>query len=183
MLETAPSFEARGLPSNTWMPGPTPLTTPNDTQFHTMTQQSPHWLQWVAANSPPKLPLPLRRSRAKSNTPLLIHPTHHPKQHPDPISRFATIHMCGRRHGTSECSVPWALRSMERRAIWKFEYFAHLVRKCLFTSPKLRFLIHVTPLMGGCINGTLRYEGPKSASYHYFLPIAYTLWVKKTGPL
>jgi len=40
------------------------------TQFHTTTQQSPHWLQWVTANSPPKLPLPLRRSPPKSNTPI-----------------------------------------------------------------------------------------------------------------
>jgi len=45
-----------------------------------------------AANSPPKLPLPLRRSPPKSNTP---HPTQHPKRHPHPISCFATIHMCG----------------------------------------------------------------------------------------
>ena len=56
----------------------TPLTTPNDSaialqcmQFHTTTQQIPHWLQWVAANSPRrKLPLPLRRSPPKSNKPL-----------------------------------------------------------------------------------------------------------------
>jgi len=41
------------------------------THFHTMTQQIPHWLQWDAANSPPpKLPLSLRRSRPKSNTPI-----------------------------------------------------------------------------------------------------------------
>ena len=40
------------------------------THFHTTTQESPHWLQWDAANSPPKLPLPLRRSPPKSNTPL-----------------------------------------------------------------------------------------------------------------
>jgi len=26
-------LEARGLPSNTWMPGPTPLTTPNDSSI------------------------------------------------------------------------------------------------------------------------------------------------------
>ena len=40
------------------------------THFHTTTQQSSHWLQWNAANSPPKLPLPLRRSPPKSNTPI-----------------------------------------------------------------------------------------------------------------
>jgi len=32
--------------------------------------QSPHWLQWDAPNSLPKLPLPLRRSRPPSNTPI-----------------------------------------------------------------------------------------------------------------
>ena len=40
------------------------------THFHTTTQQIPHWLQWDAANSPPKLPLPLRRSPPKFNTPI-----------------------------------------------------------------------------------------------------------------
>jgi len=40
------------------------------THFHTTTQQSPLWLQWDAANSPPKLPLRLRRSPLKSNTPI-----------------------------------------------------------------------------------------------------------------
>jgi len=39
------------------------------THFHTTTQQSHHWLQWDAANSSHKLPLPLRRSPPKSNTP------------------------------------------------------------------------------------------------------------------
>jgi len=42
--------------------GPTPLTTPNVSsiavRFHTTTQQSPHWLQWDAANSPPNCPFP-----------------------------------------------------------------------------------------------------------------------------
>jgi len=40
------------------------------THFHTTMQQSPHWLKWVATNSPRKLPLPLRRSPPKSNTPI-----------------------------------------------------------------------------------------------------------------
>jgi len=39
------------------------------THFHTTTQQSPHWLQWVAANSPPKLPLPFNDHHRN-----LIHP-------------------------------------------------------------------------------------------------------------
>jgi len=33
MPETDRSLEARGLPSNTWMPGPTPLTMPNDSSI------------------------------------------------------------------------------------------------------------------------------------------------------
>ena len=41
------------------------------THFITTTQQSLHWLQWDAPNSPPKLPLLLRRSPPKSNT---VHP-------------------------------------------------------------------------------------------------------------
>jgi len=63
----------------------------------------------------PKLPLPLRRS-----PPHLIHlpstdPTHHPKRHPDPISRFAIIHFADRHTDgpcSVPCSVPWALRSL-----------------------------------------------------------------------
>jgi len=37
----------------------------------TTMQQSPHWLQWDTPNSPPKLPLLLRRSLPPSNTPIL----------------------------------------------------------------------------------------------------------------
>jgi len=36
----------------------------------TSMQQSTHWLQWDAPNSPPKLPFPLRRSPPSSNTPI-----------------------------------------------------------------------------------------------------------------
>jgi len=41
----------------------------------------------------------------------------HPKRHPDAISRFATIHMCGQTDGDDECSVPRALRSIESDAL------------------------------------------------------------------
>jgi len=41
------------------------------THFHTMMQQSPHWLQWDAQIHP-KLPLPLWWSPPKSNTPIPI---------------------------------------------------------------------------------------------------------------
>jgi len=50
--------------------------------------QSLHWLQWDAPNSPPK---------TATSSPRLIHPSldrpNSPlKRHPDPISRFATVH-------------------------------------------------------------------------------------------
>jgi len=38
--------------------------------FCTTTQQSPHWLQWDAPNSPSKLPLPLRWQPPPFNTPI-----------------------------------------------------------------------------------------------------------------
>jgi len=87
-------LEARGLPSNTWVPGPTPLTTPNDSSIslRNSTQRRnkvPINYNGTPQIHPHKLPLPLRRSPPKSNT--------------DLISRFATIHMCGQtdvgRHG------------------------------------------------------------------------------------
>jgi len=54
----------------------------------------------------PKLPLPLRRSPPKSNTPIPSPtPLTTPNIHADPISRFATAHMCGRTNGTDECSI------------------------------------------------------------------------------
>jgi len=41
-------------------------------------------------------------------------PSHHPKRHPDPISRFATAHFCWPKDrptdGQVECSVQWELR-------------------------------------------------------------------------
>ena len=41
----------------------------------------------------PKLPLPLRRSPPKSNTPIPSPSIHHPKRHPDPFSRVAARHV------------------------------------------------------------------------------------------
>jgi len=83
------------------------------THFHTTTQQSPHWLQWYAANSSPNCPFPFNDHHQNLIHPYWARPTHHPKRHPDPISRFATIHMCGQTNGTDECSITWALRSTE----------------------------------------------------------------------
>jgi len=69
-----------GAPSNTLMPRPTQRTTPNRgtdgslTHFRTAISQTPHWLQWRAPYSPPKLPLP--RPIPKSN--YLRNPWTHP---------------------------------------------------------------------------------------------------------
>ena len=93
-------LEARGLPSNTWMPGPTPLTAPNDSSIalRTSTQRC-NKVTIVTMGcrkfTPQTAPSPLT-SPPKSNIPLPSPtPSHHPKRHQDPISRFATIPMCG----------------------------------------------------------------------------------------
>ena len=77
-----------------------------------------------ARNRARNRPLPLRHVDFHLTHECLgqwAHPTHHPKRHPDPISHVVTAHMCGRTHGTSECSIPLGLRSMERRANNKSE--------------------------------------------------------------
>jgi len=57
--------------------------------------QSPHWLQRDAPHLPQNCPFPFDTH--------LIHlsldnrPHSHPKQHPDPISRFATVHFPDRQ--------------------------------------------------------------------------------------
>jgi len=58
----------------------------------TNTQQSPHWLQWDAPNSPPKLPLPIDVHHPIEYTHQSTDTTHHVKWHSDPISHFATVH-------------------------------------------------------------------------------------------
>jgi len=77
--------------------------------------QSLRWLQWDTPQStltPPqtKLPLSLRRSLPH----LIHHPstdlTHHPKRHPDPISRFATVHPPDRHTDTP--TDRWARRQV-----------------------------------------------------------------------
>jgi len=91
--ETALSLRTPGASSNTRMPKPLPLTTPADDSsigLRTFTQyarKSP-LVTMGRPHSPPKLPLPFDD----------LHPypssdaTHHPKRHPDPVSRFATVH-------------------------------------------------------------------------------------------
>jgi len=73
-------------------------------------QQSPHWLQWDAQNSPTKLPFPLRRSPPPSNT--HIPRRHHPKRHPDPISRFATVGLHFPDRETHTQTDRWARRQV-----------------------------------------------------------------------
>jgi len=60
------------------------------TQFHTTIHQTSHWLQWNAA-TPQKLPLPLRQSPPKSNTPIQSLPHPPSQRHLDQLCRFATI--------------------------------------------------------------------------------------------
>jgi len=84
------------------------------THFRTTTQQRPHWLQWDAPYSPPKLPLiTLRRSPPPSNRPIL-RPT--PLTTPNGIQIQSTIRhnmLCRptdrQIDGPGESSVPWAL--------------------------------------------------------------------------
>jgi len=58
--------------------------------FRTTTPQSPHWL--YPPNIYPKCPFPWS-NRLPVNLPHpCTQPTHHSKRHPDPISRFSTIH-------------------------------------------------------------------------------------------
>ena len=73
--------------------------------------QRPHWLQWDVPNSPPKTaPFPSTIT-TPSNTPIPRPTPVTTKQHPDPISRFATIHFADRQtdrqtDGPGESSVP-----------------------------------------------------------------------------
>ena len=57
----------------------------------TTMQQCPHWLQWDVPNSSQNCPFFSTITTHPSTD-----PTHYPKQHPDPISRFATVHFLDR---------------------------------------------------------------------------------------
>jgi len=57
-----------------------------------LTARSPHWLQRDAQNSLPKLPLPFGDLQLHLIHPFSTDPTLHPERHPDPISRFITVH-------------------------------------------------------------------------------------------
>jgi len=93
-------LEACGLPSNTCMPGPTPLTMPNDSSIalRTSTQQRnkvPIGYDGTPQIHPPNCPFPFDDHHQNLIHPYRDRPPHHPKRHPDPISHFATIPMCG----------------------------------------------------------------------------------------
>jgi len=87
--------------------------------------QSPYWLQRYAPNSPQTA---LSPSTIIIATYPSIDPTHHPKRHPDPISRFARTHFPDRQtdrptHGISDRSIPRAA------------YAVLIVSDALTTSP------------------------------------------------
>jgi len=72
-------------------------------------QQSPHWLQWDAPNSPPKLPLPVDVDYPIEYTHQSTDTTYHLKRHSDPISRFATVHF----GPTDTQTERWARRQLD----------------------------------------------------------------------
>jgi len=65
------------------------MTSPAQSNLGTAVSQSPHWLQWDAPNSPPKLLLPLRQS-----WPHLIHPYLDRPHSPSPMSSRSTQLFC-----------------------------------------------------------------------------------------
>jgi len=85
-------------------------------------QHSPHWLQWDAPNSPPKLPLGLRRSSPKSNTPI---PSPTPLTTPNGIQIQSAVlpqYRCADRQTWDDISVTYRVSALlsysdrERRA-------------------------------------------------------------------
>jgi len=120
--QIAPSSWGMWTPSNTWMPGPTPLTTPNDSSIssHTNTQlynKFPLGYNGTPQIHPQKCPF-LFDITTPSNT---TDPTHHLKWHLHPFSHFATVHFTDRQtnrltdwpthrstDGLGDRSVTWA---------------------------------------------------------------------------
>jgi len=119
-------------PSNTPMPGPTPLTTKwqldRFMHLYTTMQLSPHWLQWDFLYPPQNC---LCRG-AITNLNYLPHPwtqlIYHPKWHPEPESHFYTIHQTDQQtegrtnwqigHAASCISIPaYALYDVMMRLI------------------------------------------------------------------
>jgi len=83
-------------------------------RFCTTTQQSPSWFQEDASHLPRKLSHPFDDHHPSLYTHLSADPTHHPKRHPDQVSRFATVHFPNRHthrptDGIGDRSTPIAL--------------------------------------------------------------------------
>jgi len=100
-----PSPWAMWTPSNKSMPAPTPLTTPNGSSIASRTFTRLRHKVSIGYNGTlhvhPKF-VPFRRA---ISTPVYLphpwtQPTHHTKRHPDPISRFSTIHRTVRQTDT-----------------------------------------------------------------------------------
>jgi len=116
-------LEACGPPSNTWMPWPTPLTTPNDSSIALRTSTQRRNKVPIGYNGTPQIHPPKCPFRFDDHHQNLIHRfqarPHSPRQ-----TASQSIHVCGhssylrtdRRKRRDECSVPSALRSVERRA-------------------------------------------------------------------
>jgi len=93
--KTSPSHWGMWTSSNTPMPGPTPLTTPNGTLNSRIFAR--HHKVPIAYNSMTHI----QQQKCSSHGAIVkinylphpwTQPTHHPKRHPDSVNHFSTIH-------------------------------------------------------------------------------------------
>ena len=108
-------LEARGLPSNTWMPGPIPLTTPNDSSIalRTSTQRCnkvPIGYNATPQIHPPNCPFPFDDHHQN-----LIHPFRARRHSPPQTASRSNQPFCHNTHVRTdeddECSITIPLRS------------------------------------------------------------------------
>jgi len=92
-------LEARWPPSNTSMPGPTPLTMPNDRSIGSRTSVQLCNKDPFGYNGMPQF-TPKTATSPSTITIKNTDPTYHPKRHPFPVSRFATIPFLDRQTHT-----------------------------------------------------------------------------------
>jgi len=64
------------------------FTTSPQSNLRRAASQMLHWLQWDAPNSPQNCPYPSTITTPIKYTHPSTDPTHHPKRHPDPFSRY-----------------------------------------------------------------------------------------------
>jgi len=100
-----------GGPSNTPIPRPTLLTTPNDSSISSCTFAELCNKVPIVYNGMPHIylqncPFPLNDHHHIWYTYSSTDPTHHPKQHPDPTSQFATVHF---PHRLTERQTDWQM--------------------------------------------------------------------------